>query len=165
MISKRLVGAIDIQINREIYSAYLYLSMAAYFDSLKLKGCANWMKVQFQEEMMHAMKLYDYVYLRGDRITLLPVEAPRASWGSPLKAFEHTLDHEKKVTSLINGLVSVAREEADEDAVKFLGWFVKEQKEEEESAEDKVEKFKNAGADETKVRKIDEELLKRTFHG
>ena len=164
MISKRLVGVIDMQINREIYSAYLYLSMASYLDSLKLKGCANWMKVQFREEMAHAMKLYDYLYERGARVTMLPIEAPRSSWDSPLKVFENVLAHEKKVTALINSLVSIAKEEKDEDLVRFLGWFVKEQEEEEESAGSKAEMFRNAGMDEKKIREIDGELAKRTFH-
>jgi len=165
LISKKMSEAINQQINREIYSAYLYLSMASYFDSIGLKGCANWMKIQYQEEMMHAMKMYEYLYQRGARATMLPIEAPLSEWSSPLAAFEATLAHEKKVTGLINALVSMAKEENDGDSVKFLAWFIKEQEEEEESAGDKVSKFKKAGSENARIKDLDSELSKRTFHG
>ena len=165
MIPNKLPDAINKQINREIYSAYLYLSMASYFDSIGLKGCASWMKVQFQEEMLHAMKMYDYLYINGARAVMLPIEAPRTSWESPLAAFKHTLDHERMVTGLINNLVSIAKAEKDAAGGKFLQWFIKEQVEEEESAGDKVNKFEAAGGDEGKIKAIDEELGKRRFNG
>lgn len=164
-ISKKMSEAINGQINREIYSAYLYLSMASYFDSIGLKGCANWMKIQYREEMMHAMKMYEYLYQRGARVIMLPIEAPLSEWGSPLAVFEATLAHEKKVTGLINGLVSIAKEEHDGDAIKFLDWFIKEQEEEEESAGDKVAKFQKAGTEKARIKDLDSELSKRTFHG
>jgi ferritin len=165
MIAKKLSDAINTQINREIYSAYLYLSMASYFDSIALKGCAGWMKVQFQEEMMHAMKMYKYLYDNGARVVMLPIEAPRTRWESPLSAFKHTLDHERMVTGLINNLVSIAKAENDLEGEKFLQWFIKEQVEEEESAGDKVNIFESAGGDREKIKAIDEELGKRKFNG
>jgi len=164
MISQKLSQAINTQINREIYSAYLYLSMASYFDSTGLKGCANWMKAQYQEEMVHAMKMYEYLYERGARVTMLPIEAPPSEWASPLKAFEHTLEHEKKVTGLINALVAAAKVESDDEASKFLEWFVREQVEEEESAGDKVTRFEAAWNDPVKIKEIDAELVKRKIH-
>jgi len=165
MISKKLSDAINYQINREIYSAYLYYSMASYFDATGLIGCAAWMKSQFQEEMLHAAKMYDYLYERGSRVVMLPIEAPRTLWISPLEAFEQTLAHEKAVTELINNLVSLAKSEGDAEAEKFLAWYVKEQVEEEETAEDKVKRFNEAASDKAKIAKLDEELGQRKFHG
>ncbi|MCX5749695.1 MAG: ferritin [Candidatus Saganbacteria bacterium] len=165
MISNKLSGALNVQVNREIYSAYLYLSMASYFDSIGLKGGANWMKVQFQEEMVHATKIYDYLYARGSRALMLPIEAPESQWESPLAAFEHTLAHEKMVTGLINALVEMARSEKESDAEKFLQWFVKEQVEEEESAEKQVNNFKKAGGSKEKIAGLDALLGQRKFHG
>lgn len=163
MISKKLSDALNNQVNREIYSAYLYLSMASYFDSIGLSGSSNWMKVQFREEMVHAMKLYDYLYKRQSRAVMLSVEAPPVDFQSALSAFEFTLEHEKKVTGLINNLSSLAESEKDSDAADFLKWFIKEQKEEEESAKDKVLKFKSVGGDVNKIKEIDTELAKRKF--
>ena len=164
MISKKLSDAINKQINREIYSAYLYLSMASYFNSIGLKGCASWMKVQFQEEMMHAMKMYDYLYENASRAVMLPIEAPQSIWDSPLAAFKHTLAHEKMVTGLINNLVFIAKAEKDTEGEKFLQWFIKEQVEEEESAEDKVNKFEAMGGDGAKIKILDKELGEREFN-
>ncbi|MEK7375571.1 MAG: ferritin [Candidatus Margulisiibacteriota bacterium] len=165
MISKKLSDAINKQINREIYSAYLYLSMASYFDSVALRGCGSWMKAQFKEEMTHAMKMYEYLYKNASRAVMLPIEAPRATWDSPLEAFKHTLGHEKMVTGLINDLVATAKAEKDTGGEIFLHWFVKEQVEEVESAEDKVKKLEAAGGDGEKIRVLDEELGKREFNG
>jgi len=163
MLSVKLSEAMNVQVNREIYSAYLYLSMASYFDSLGLKGSASWMKVQFREEMMHAMKMYDYLYSRGARSVMLPIEAPPSDWESPLAVFEHTLAHEKNVTGLIKALVELSRAEKDTDAEKFLQWFVKEQVEEEESAEKQVNNFKKAGDSKEGIKELDEALGKRKF--
>lgn len=95
-ISEKLVGELNFQLNREIYSAYLYLSMSAYFESLGLRGFANWMRVQWQEELMHAMRFFDYIVSRGGRVELYAIEAPPKEWKSPLDAFEFALAHEKK---------------------------------------------------------------------
>jgi len=108
MIPKKMEEALNGQLNAELYSAYLYLSMAAYFESVDLAGFANWMRIQNQEEQFHAMKFYDYVIERGGRVTLRRIEAPPSNWDSPLAIFEATLEHERKVTALINDLVSVS---------------------------------------------------------
>ena len=126
--------ALNEQLNAELYSAYLYLSMAAYFESADLAGFANWMRVQVQEEWFHAMKFYDYIIERGGRVTLGPIEAPPSDWDSPLAVFEATLTHEQKVTGLINDLMDLAREEKDNASEIFLQWFVNEQVEEEDNA-------------------------------
>ncbi len=134
MISKKMEKALNGQLNAELYSAYLYLSMAAYFESADLAGFANWMRVQDAEERLHAMKFYDYIIERGGRVTLGPIQAPPSDWDSPLAVFEATLTHEQKVTGLINDLMDLAREEKDNASEIFLQWFVNEQVEEEDNA-------------------------------
>ena len=133
MISKKVENALNGQLNAEFYSAYLYLSMAGYFESTGLKGFASWMQVQFQEEQFHTMKLYDYIFERGGRVILHPVEAPPSDWDCPLAVFEVTLEHEQKVTGLINDLVYLARQEKDNASEIFLQWYVNEQVEEEDN--------------------------------
>ena len=109
MLSEKMEKALNSQINAELYSAYMYLAMAAYFEQNNLSGFANWMRVQFQEEQMHAMKLFDYVFERGGKVTLTAIEAPPSQWKSPQDVFEATLEHEQKVTGLIDDLVRLAR--------------------------------------------------------
>ncbi len=133
MISKKIEEALNGQLNAELYSAYLYLSMAAYFESADLAGFASWMRVQVAEERFHAMKFYDYIIERGGRVTLGPIEAPPSDWDSPLAVFEATLTHEQMVTGLINNLMDLAREEKDNASEIFLQWFVNEQVEEEDN--------------------------------
>jgi len=142
MISKKMEKALNEQVNAEMYSAYLYLSMESYFKSLNLNGFANWMRVQTQEEMAHAMKIYDFVNERGGRILLKPIEGPPTKWDSPLAVLEAVLAHEQKVTGLINNLVDLAIQEKDHATNSFLQWFVTEQVEEESSADDNVQKLK-----------------------
>ncbi len=134
MIGKKMEEALNGQINAELYSAYLYLSMEAYFGCENLAGFANWMRVQTQEELMHAMKIYDYVAERGGRVVLGAIEQPPAKWESPLGVFEAVYKHEQKVTGLINDLVNLAVEEKDHATNSFLQWFVTEQVEEEDNA-------------------------------
>jgi ferritin len=131
VITKKIEEAFNGQLNAELYSAYLYLSMAAYFEQLNLKGFANWMRIQVQEEQFHAMKFYDYILERGGKVNLLTIDAPPGSWKSPLAVFENTLKHEQKVTGLINKLVSTARQQKDNASEIFLQWYVEEQVEEE----------------------------------
>ena len=131
MISRKIEEALNGQLNAEFYSAYLYLSMAGYFESIDIKGFANWMLVQVQEEQFHAMKLYDYIFERGGKVTLHTIDAPPADWKSPLAVFEATLEHEQKVTGLVNDLMYLAREERDNASEIYLQWFVNEQVEEE----------------------------------
>lgn len=134
MIGTKMQNALNGQVVAEQYSAYLYLSMAAHFESTNLSGMANWMRIQVQEEQFHAMKLFNYVLERGGKVTLGPIEAPPNDWDSPLAVFEATLKHEQKVTGLINDLVYLAREEKDNASEIFLQWFVNEQVEEEDNA-------------------------------
>jgi ferritin len=153
--------ALNKQINAELYSSYLYLSMAGYFESVDLSGFAAWMRVQAQEELVHAMKLYDFVNERGGRVTLTAIEAPAVEWESPLAVFEQAYRHEQKVTGLINGLVDLAIEEKDHASRSFLMWFVDEQVEEEASADAVVRKLKLAGESGSGLFMIDRELGQR----
>lgn len=163
MISKKMQDALNGQLNAELYSSYLYLSMGAYFESTNLKGFANWMRVQAQEELMHAMKFYDYVNERGGIVTLGKIEGPPAGWKSPLDVFTYTYKHEQKVTKLINDLVSLAISENDYATNSFLQWFIDEQVEEESSASDIVQKLKIIGDDGGSLYMMDQELSKRVF--
>ena len=120
MLKEKMLAAFNKQINAEMYSAYLYLSMEAYFQSINLTGFANWMRTQTQEEMMHAMKIYDFVFERGGKVTLEAIDKPPFSWDSPLAAFKEVLKHEQHVTSLINDLVDLAIKEKDHASNIFL---------------------------------------------
>jgi len=163
MIKEKIQGAINKQLNAELYSSYLYLSMAAYFESINLKGFANWMRIQAQEELMHAMKFYDYINERGGRVTLTPIDGPPTQWDSPLAVFEHVYQHEQKVTSLINNLVNIAIAESDHASNNFLQWFVAEQVEEESSADEIVQKLKLVADDRSGLFMLDQELGQRIF--
>jgi ferritin len=155
--------ALNEQINAEMYSAYLYLSMESYFRSLDLSGFANWMRVQVQEELMHAMKMYDFVDARGGRIILKAIAAPEAEWKSPLAVFEATYKHEQKVTGLINDLVSLAIKEKDHATNTFLQWFVNEQVEEESSADKIIQQMKMMKDAPGGMFMLDRELGQRVF--
>lgn len=163
MLSKKMEKAFNGQLNAEMFSAYLYLSMSAYFDSLDLGGFANWMRVQAQEEVAHAMKFYAHINERGGRVELSAIDAPKTDWDSPLAAFEDTYKHEQKVTGLIHDLVSLALAEQDDASGTFLQWFVSEQVEEEASASDLVRKAKMAGAEVGGLSMLDKELGQRVF--
>ena len=145
MLTEKMEAALNNQINKELYSSYLYLSMVSYFDSVDLEGCSAWMKAQTQEEIIHAMKMFDYVSECGGRVTLEAIDKPQLDWASPLAAFEHAYEHEKYVTSLINDLMNIAVEEKDHATQIFLQWFITEQVEEEASASGVVQKLKLAG--------------------
>ncbi|MFO8058958.1 MAG: ferritin [bacterium] len=163
MLSEKMEKAINDQINAELYSSYLYLSMAAYFADIGLPGFNNWLKVQALEELYHAMKFFDYVSGRGGKPVLEAVDKPPAKWESPIAAVENILEHEKKVTGLINNLVDVAIKESDHATNNFLQWYVAEQVEEEESAEELVQKLKLAGEQGNGLLMIDRELAARPF--
>ena len=162
MISEKMQEAINGQLNAELYSSYLYLSMNAYFKSINLDGFANWMHYQAQEELTHAMKFYDFINQRGGRINLLQIETPPAQWNSPLAVFEATLEHEQKVTGLINELVELALAEHDHASNIFLQWFVSEQVEEEENVTGVLEQLKLMGEAKGGLFMIDRELAKRS---
>jgi ferritin len=161
MLKKEMEKALNGQLNAELYSSYLYLSMASYFESINMAGFANWMKVQAQEEMAHGMKFYDYIIERGGRALLSPIEGPQTEWSSPLEAFEHVYKHEQKVTSLIHGLVELAIKEKDHATNSFLKWFIDEQVEEESSADAIVQKLKLAENSPGGLFMLDNELGRR----
>jgi len=163
MLDKRMEAALNKQVNAELYSAYLYLSMAAQFEEMGLKGFSNWMRSQTMEEEVHAIKLYNYICERGGRVKLDPIEGPKTEWKSPLEAFEDAYAHEQKVSGLIGGLVDLSIELKDHMTSQFLQWFVAEQVEEEASAKeiaDKLELMKDAPGG---LFMIDKELAARTF--
>jgi ferritin len=163
MLNAKIQDALNSQINAELYSSYLYLSMSAYFESKSLRGMGNWMRLQAQEELQHAMKFYDFVNERAGRVILTEVEAPRTEWESPLDVFLHTSEHESHVTDRINKLVDLAIAESDHAANTFLQWFVTEQVEEESTVQTIVEKLKMVGDDAFAILMLDEELGQRTL--
>ena len=163
MISKKTEDVLNEQINAEFYSAYLYLSMEAYFESMNLPGFANWMRAQIQEESMHAMKIYDFVNERGARVKLKSIAEPQMEWKSPLAAFEAARKHEQLVTGRINDLVNLAVKEKDHATNNFLQWFVNEQVEEEATAEEVVQKLKMLDKAPGAQFLIDRELGQRVF--
>jgi ferritin len=163
VLSERMADSLNEQINKEIYSAYLYLSMSAYSTFIGMKGFANWFLVQYQEEMMHAMKIYDYINDQGGQVKLLAVKKPPTEFGSPLEMFEKTLEHEKFVTKCINDLVDLAIKGNDHASNIFLQWFVTEQIEEEANDNEIISKLKLVGEDGKGLFMIDKELAARGF--
>ena len=161
MISGKIQDALNGQINAEMYSAYLYLSMSAHFHSTNMTGFAGWMKSQGQEELSHAMKLYEYVNERGGRVTLSRVEAPPQTWASPLAALEDAYRHEQQNTGQINGLLLLATKEGDHATAIFLQWFVTEQVEEESTANRLVERLRLVGDSVPGLLLMDRELAQR----
>ncbi len=153
--------ALNEQIKNELYSAYLYLSMAAYLESVNFKGFAHWMRVQHDEETTHAMKFFDYVYDRGGRVTLKPIDQPPAEFASVVDVYEKTLEHEQYVTSLINKLLATAAEQQDPATQAFLQWFVTEQVEEEKNATELLARLKIAGERGSSLLWLDKEASKR----
>ena len=163
MLTGNMLTELNKQINAEIYSAYLYLSMASYFENKNLSGFANWMKVQAQEEMTHAMKIYDYVHERGGKATMMPIDGPKTEWSSPTEVFEETYKHEQLVTSLINNLVNIAMNEKDHATTNFLQWFIAEQVEEEANSSGVLEQLKIGGNSGNAILMLDRELATRIF--
>ena len=163
MISKKMEEALNGQVNAELYSAYLYLSMQACFESMNLAGFANWMHIQALEETTHAMKIYDFVNERGGRVTLKAIDQPPTEWKSALDLFEATLKHEQKVTGLINALVDLSIEEKDHATNSFLQWFVTEQVEEEKNAEAIVAKLRLIEGSPQALYMLDREMAQRVF--
>lgn len=163
MISKKMTAAINKQINAELYSAYLYFAMSSYTSFTGLKGAANWFFVQGQEEMTHAWRFYNYVNSMGEHVELDAIAKPMNEFRSLRHAFEETLKHERKVTSLINALVDLARSENDHASEIFLQWFVTEQVEEEMNATEIIAKLKLIGDNTSALLMLDNELAARTF--
>ena len=163
MFKEKVQSALNEQLNWELYSSYLYLSMSAYFQAINLLGFANWMRVQAQEELVHAMKFYDFINERGGRVILQQVEPPPTEWSSPVDVFENAYKHEQKITGLINDLVNLAVGEGDHATNIFLQWFVTEQVEEEASADEVVQKLKLVGDDSSGLFMLDREMGQRVF--
>jgi len=163
MLSEKMSEALNNQLNKEMYSAYLYLSMSAHSTYIGLKGFANWFMVQYQEEMVHAMKIYDYINSQGGQIKLMAIAQPPAEFESPLDMFEKTLQHEKFVTKCINDLVDLAIKGKDHATNIFLQWFVTEQIEEEANDNKIISKLKLVGEKGDALLMIDKELAARVF--
>ena len=145
MISKTIEAALNEQIKHEIYSSYLYLSMSAWAEASNYAGAAHWLRVQFHEEQEHAMKFYGYIYDQGGRVTLQGLAQPPVEWTSMLDLFQQVLDHERKITSLVNNLYGLALKENDYATQGLLAWFIKEQVEEEKNVTTIIEQFKIIG--------------------
>ena len=163
MISKKIQKAFNDQINAELFSAYLYLSMSAYFESINLPGFAGWMRTQSQAEIFHAMKFFHHINDRGGRAKLSAIETPEVEWSSALQAFKDAYAHEEKVTGMINKLVDLALKESDHASNAFLQWFVTEQVEEEMNTDNVVQKLKLAGESTNALLMLDRELGARIF--
>ncbi len=163
MISEKMTDALNGQINKEMYSAYLYMSMSAHCTNVGLDGFANWFMVQYQEEMFHAMKLYDYINDQGEKVVLEAIEQPPTDFGTTLEMFEATLEHEQFITKSINDLVYLATEERDYATQIFLQWYVTEQIEEEGNDNEIIAKLKLIGDDGNGLFTIDRELAARVY--
>jgi ferritin len=161
MISKKMQDSLNKQLNAELFSSYLYLSMAAHFENTNMKGFANWMNKQSAEEYGHAMKFYNYLIDVGAKVSLAAIEKPKSKWASPKQAFEEALTHEKKITKMINDLADLAVTEKDHATNIFLHWFVTEQVEEVSSTEEIVNKFELIGDNKSAIYMLDRELSHR----
>ncbi|HHV37390.1 MAG TPA: ferritin [Candidatus Cloacimonetes bacterium] len=163
MISKKMIEAINEQINKELYSAYIYLSMSAWFEEQSLSGMANWMHEQAKEEYDHAMRFFKFLTERGAQVILKAIEQPETEFKTPLNAFEMALEHEKFITGSINDLMSLAIKENDYATKSFLYWFIDEQVEEEDSVSAIVDDLKLVGDKGHGILMINRELGERTF--
>ncbi|PNU18860.1 ferritin [Geothermobacter hydrogeniphilus] len=163
MLSEKLQGALNVQMKNEFFSAYLYLAIAGYFESEDLPGIASWMRIQALEELTHGEKFFNFITEAGGRTDLRGFEAPQNDFGSPLAAFQYSLEHERFVTDSINKLMDLARDESNHAAQIFLQWFVTEQVEEESNFGLILRKLERIGNDGNGLLRLDEELGARTF--
>lgn len=161
MLNERMEEALNEQLNKEMYSSYLYLAMSAYSSSVGLPGFAHWFKVQVQEENIHAMKIFDYINNQGGRVKLKEIKEPPAEFGTAMDMFQQTLKHEKFITRSIHELVDLANAEKDEVTASFLQWYVKEQVEEEENDNEVIGKLEGKELNDYVVYSVDAELAKR----
>ena len=161
MLTDSLEEALNEQINAELYSEHLYLSIAAYYEDEGLPGFASWMRAQADEERAHAMRIYDFVIERDGRVTLDSIDSPPREWSSPSDAFEAAYEHEVEITEMIDDLVALAREENDNATENMLQWFVAEQVEEEATAQAVLDKLKHVGDDGPGLLMVDQELGQR----
>jgi len=161
MLKKSVEDALNKQLNAEMYSSYLYLAMSAYMESITMKGFAKWLRIQAKEELAHGMKFYDYIIEAGGRVRLTAIEAPKTPWKSAGAVFDQVFAHEQKVTGLINAIMDTAVKEKDYATQNFLGWFVKEQVEEEANASEIVARISMIGDVPGHLFCLDHELGKR----
>ena len=163
MISKPLQDAINAQLRNELYSAYLYLAMVDYFESKALKGFGHWMRLQCQEEVIHAMKLFDFLENRGGRVALKAIEQPPGKYQSPLAVMRAALEHERNVSGEIHNLYTLAVKEKDYPTQVMLHWFIVEQVEEERSIEEIVSRMELMGDEKAPLLLLDRDLSQRTL--
>lgn len=161
MLTKKMEEALNRQINEEMYSAYLYLSMSAYFASINLSGFSHWLYVQYHEELEHAEKIFKYVIERGGRVKLTAIKEPEFEWKSPRDAFEAVVKHEKYITSRIYELLEIAEQEKDRATFAMLQWFVNEQVEEEAHSEEILARLEMIGDSKQGLLMLDRELAQR----
>ncbi len=161
MISSKVEAALNQQLNREMYSAYLYMSMSSHCNRIGLKGFANWFMVQYHEEMMHAMKIYEYIHSQGGDVILKSIGEPPHKFDTPLMMFEKTLEHEQFITRSINEIMEIAIIEKDHASQIFLQWYVSEQVEEEENDNDMISQLKLMGDNPQGLMLLDRELATR----
>ena len=164
MLSTRLHDAINAQVNAELWSAYLYLAMSLDAEAKGYKGVANWFYVQFQEEQAHARIFMNYLNSRDAKVELLPIEGVPSAWDSVLDMFKQTLEHEKKVTGLIQNLMTIAKGDKDYASENRLIWFIDEQVEEEESARDMIASFEAVEGNKYGMYMLDKELASRVYN-
>lgn len=163
MLNQRLETELNKQFNAEMYSAYLYLSMSAYLESENLSGFANWMKIQYEEEQSHALKIYQYVLDRGGKMELEAIAKPETKWANVIQLFEEVLKHEESVTASINNIINIAYEEKDHASVAELQWFVTEQIEEEANVNDILVQLKMIEGKGAGLFMLDREMKQRVF--
>ena len=163
MLNNKITDAINAQINAELWSAYLYLSMSMHFANKGYSGIANWFMIQFKEEQDHATIFMNYINSRDGKVMLEPIAAVETEWESPLAAFKATLAHEQKVTSLINDIYAVATAERDYASQNMLQWFINEQVEEEETAREYIDALEKIGDNGYGLYMFDKELAARVY--
>ena len=163
-MDKKLEAAFNDQINKEFYSAYLYLAMQTYFEEMNLKGFVNWFDIQVKEEQAHGMGMFNYVFERGGSVDLGAIDKPEVKGKTPVEIFEQVLEHEKFVTSRINALMDVAEDVKDRAALSFLNWYLNEQVEEESSVGGVLQTLKLIGDDKKALLLLDKDLAARVFN-
>jgi len=163
MLSEKLIKELNEQVNAEFYSAYFYLSMSSYLATINLSGFSNWMKVQFEEEQFHALKLYEFILARNATVELQAIDKPQNQWNGIIDVFEAVYEHEQKVTTMINNLVNTAIEERDHATVTMLQWFVSEQVEEEATVSELLDQLKLIEGKGSGLFLLDREAKQRTF--
>lgn len=160
-LQTKMNDALNTQINEELFSFYLYLSMAAWFESSNLKGIAHWLQVQAREEQAHAMRIYNYIHESGGIVSLKAIKEPKMKWDSPAQAFEESVKHEEYITACIGKLVELSMSEKDYATLNMLQWFVNEQVEEEANPREVLMKLKMIGVSQSGLLYLDKEMKKR----